>query len=544
MNDRPNRYPERQIHLPRRFAMTGVAALAALLLLAATVASLAQASDAVSAARDVIPPAITNPHIIESSNYLSAAGTTLYYGNGMPNSQSFWLAGDAEGSQLFRVVCAEAFGEGPFNDYSPEDGWECGSYRVSSSDEGDGVITATLYNITGDSDVELFYYFEDLLAPDSAASSPAYANALPITVGWTAVDTESGPADTCLWVSFEGGGWSNTGLCQPGTAGTYPYDPGVAPDGTYYFQTVSVDHVHNYEAPASGTGDSATLLDTVDPIATVDAPTSTGRLYWEVQWPAVDPSPGSGIDFYDVSYRVDTGAWDFWLQGTDSISATFGPYLPVPVHGGHSYGFQVRAYDRAGNVSESPVVTTMVKIPPLCVPVLVRNYAPLTNGGFEAGWAGWTHGGQLARSISMEDTHSGSYAALLGNPAYPCDGGVPLGSAWLQRTFMVPSSGVSTLRIWYRIWSEDTLAADQFDRFEIWVNGSFAFRDGNDSGIFGCDNDPQSDGWEYYDVDVTDLTGTNITLRLENWNWSYDPTSPGYDWFNTWTYVDDIQLLP
>jgi hypothetical protein len=36
---------------------------------------------------------------------------------------------------------------------------------------------------------------------------------------------------------------------------------------------------------------------------------------------------------------------------------------------------------------------------------------------------------------------------------------------------------------------------------------------------------------------VTGYQGTNITLRLENIS-AYD------NWYNTWTYVDDIQFVP
>jgi hypothetical protein len=552
MNDRTNNSHPQGIHLPRRLATASLAALAAVLLLSVAVASLAQASGTDSAlrtARAVIPPSITNPHITATEPYLYAEGTTVYYGDGMGNiPQDFWLAGDAEGTDLDRVECAEAFNDGPYTDSTPADGWQCGTdidtYDIRNLNDGDGVITATLYNITDDTDTVLFYYIEDLLPPTSTASSPAYANSLPIMVGWIATDTESGPAETCLWVSFEGNPWTDPSVCQPGISGTMLYDPSGAQDGTYYFQTVSKDNVSNEESPATGDGDTATFLDTADPIASVQAPTSTSQLFWEVQWSAVDPPPGSGIDFYDVSYRVDTGAWDSWFQGTHLTSTIFGPSLPVPVRGGHSYAFQVRAYDQAGNYGDSPIVTTTVKIPPLHIPLLVRNYAPLTNGGFEEGWAGWTHGGELAQSISMEETHSGTYAALLGNPAYPCEGGVPLGSAWIERTFSIPSSGVSTLRIWYLVWSEDKLVEDDFDRFEVWIDDSLALRDGNDGDVFGCDEEPQTDGWEVVNINVEDYAGQRITLRLENWNSFPDTQPPGYDWFNTWTYVDDIQLLP
>jgi hypothetical protein len=141
----------------------------------------------------------------------------------------------------------------------------------------------------------------------------------------------------------------------------------------------------------------------------------------------------------------------------------------------------------------------------------------------------------------------------LGDPAYPCEGGVPVGSAWIEQTFAVPSSGVTTLGIWYRIWSEDYVDEedeDRFDRFEIYLNGEQQHQDGNMTDTWGCPEHPgdprypQSEGWEYFPVDLSGYAGQNVTLRLENWNWAPGLSPGDYDYFNTWTYVDDIQLLP
>jgi hypothetical protein len=549
MNEWPNTLHERQVHLGRRAVVVAVVTLVALLLFAA-LASLAQASVAVLAlpeGRAVVPPVITNPVITETSAYLHAEGTTLYYGDEMGLTyQLFWLGGDAEGTELDYIECTAAFGDGPFTDDTPADGWQCGTdadtYDLRSLSNGDGVITATLYNTTGTIDTEPFYYIEDLADPDSAASSPQYANSLPIMVGWVATDTESGVAETCLSAKYEGDPWDDTGLCQAGLAGTFAFTIGGAEDGTYYFQSVAIDNVGNQEAALPGDGDTETLLDTAVPLATVDAPATTLDSSWLVEWSATDPAPGSGIDVYDVFYRVDAGGWTAWLQGVTDTSATFGPTSPVTVRAGHSYSFYVRAYDKAGNYTDSAVVTTEVGFKPLHVPLIMRSYAPLTNGGFELGWAGWTHGGELPQSISTADTHSGSYAALLGSPAYPCEGPIPLGRAWIQGTISVPS-GATDLRVWYRIWSQDQLAGALFDRFEIWLNGSLELRDGDPDDEYGCEYPPQS-VWEYYDIDVAAYAGQNVTLRLENWNWADEPLWPDADIYNTWTYVDDIEFLP
>jgi hypothetical protein len=543
----------RDIDLPRRAAVVAVAAVSAVLLLSVAVASLARASGpegGLLTPRDVIQQVIINPVITETSPYLHADGMTLYYGDGMGGAlQEFWLGGDAEGSGLDRVECSAALDDGPYTSdlAGPTNHWQCGSeqdtYDVRSLNSIDGVITATLYT-TQAADIELYYYVEDTDVPSSTASSPTYANSLPIMVGWVATDTESGLFQTCLWAKFESQNWHETELCEAGLAGTFEFSPTESADGTYYFQSVATDNVDNVESAPSGSGDSQTLLDTVPPTVTVQSPATTEEFSWLVEWSAEDPDPGSGIDVYDVSYRVDSGLWLIWLDGVDSTSAIFGPHTPVPVRGGHTYSFRVRAYDGAGNHADSAVASTYVEVGPLHIPVLVRNYSPLTNGGFEEGWAGWTHGGELAQTISSVDAHSGTYAARLGDPVYECRGGVPLGRAWAERTFTIPGSGVTKLQIWYRIWSEDQLNADLFDRFEIWLNGNLELRDGNVTGIYGCEEDPQSEGWESIEIEVSDYAGQSVTLRFENWNWADDPYLPTSDFYNTWTYVDDIELLP
>ena len=148
---------------------------------------------------------------------------------------------------------------------------------------------------------------------------------------------------------------------------------------------------------------------------------------------------------------------------------------------------------------------------------------------------GWTHGGALPQTIVSEDKLSGSYSARLADSSGDCNGGVPAGSAWIERTFTVPPSGFSALRIHCRIVSEDYFDGDKFDRLEIYVNGDRKMMDG-DLDVQGCDPGPKYGNWEYYDVVLAPYLGTNITLQIKN------VSTDG--WFRTWTYVDDIQFVP
>ena len=54
--------------------------------------------------------------------------------------------------------------------------------------------------------------------------------------------------------------------------------------------------------------------------------------------------------------------------------------------------------------------------PGLFLPLLLSDFAPLANGGFEDGWAGWLHGGELAQTISSNDVYGGDFAARRGLP--------------------------------------------------------------------------------------------------------------------------------
>jgi len=54
------------------------------------------------------------------------------------------------------------------------------------------------------------------------------------------------------------------------------------------------------------------------------------------------------------------------------------------------------------------------------------------NGGFENGWTGWAHGGELDQAITAVNPYWAAFLSL-GNPAYVCLDGVPTGSAWMSR---------------------------------------------------------------------------------------------------------------
>jgi len=299
---------------------------------------------------DTTAPSSSNPTIQEFSDYLHSVGTTLYYGDGMSGSASFYLEGQASDvtSGLDTATFSPAFGEGPFTDNTPAT-WTSGDYGVRSSDSGDGVITVTITDRAENSTYVLFPYIEDTDAPSSTVTStPDMANA-PISIGWQAEDTESGIRQVCLWVKKETTGtWSNTGQCATGTSGTFTYSP-TSGDGTYYFQTVATDQVSNVESGPDGNGDGNTLYDTTDPSSTASSPDYDNDGSIAVAWTANDDT--SGVAGTRLYVRKEGGTWaDSGLPAQSGTSGTF--YYTPPDDG--TYYFQTVSTDHAGNIETGP----------------------------------------------------------------------------------------------------------------------------------------------------------------------------------------------
>jgi hypothetical protein len=99
--------------------------------------------------------------------------------------------------------------------------------------------------------------------------------------------------------------------------------------------------------------DDAIVLDTSPPTSSASSPAATSSFSFTVTWSGVDTS--SGVASYDVQYRAGAGgSWVTWSAGTTTLSAIFGPDLPVMPQSGTIYYFRVRATDNAGNVEPYP----------------------------------------------------------------------------------------------------------------------------------------------------------------------------------------------
>ncbi len=172
------------------------------------------------------------------------------------------------------------------------------------------------------------------------------------------------------------------------------------------------------------------------------------------------------------------------------------------------------------------------------LPAMLKNFPFILNFDFETGtFEDWQAGGELKTSISTTEAHGGSRAALLGDPNYAC-AGVPLGKAWIRASLEVPDSPTASLTFWYRTFTYDANPdlTDEFDSFDVLVDGNLSLRYANQINILSCDILRDS-GWQQQTIDLSTYRGQTITIEFQNHN-RFDGN------YNTWTYIDDIVLAP
>jgi hypothetical protein len=248
--------------------------------------------------------------------------------------------------------------------YSTSKSWTLGS--------GDG--TKTVYVQYSDYAGNLSSSYSDTIILDTTAPTgtilidggATYANSTSVALGLSASDAGAGVED----MRFSNNGSSWTAWEPYSTARGWTLDPG---DGT---KTVYVQYRDDVDNVSSSFTDSI-MLDTIAPASGATSPPSTTSLWFTVSWSGSDGL--SGIDTYDVQYRVGSGgAWTDWLVGTSSTSDTFGPASPVGVVVDQTYYFRARARDNAGNLEAYPggdgdTSTYVQEVFPVYLPVTLRN---------------------------------------------------------------------------------------------------------------------------------------------------------------------------
>jgi len=74
---------------------------------------------------------------------------------------------------------------------------------------------------------------------------------------------------------------------------------------------------------------------------------------FEVNWNGNDGAHGSGIEYYDIQYRIDGGDWHNWLNNTSETSEIF-----YNAANSEFYEFRSRATDSAGNPESYDIADT------------------------------------------------------------------------------------------------------------------------------------------------------------------------------------------
>jgi uncharacterized repeat protein (TIGR01451 family) len=190
--------------------------------------------------------------------------------------------------------------------------------------------------------------------------------------------------------------------------------------------------------------------------------------------------------------------------------------------------------DQTGIVTDTAETQVTCRI---YFPLILRNFCSACNEGFERrDFSCWVDSGLLNRSVQSQVVDQGDYAALLGSPHYLCQSGVPIGSARIYQFFPVPSCSDPVLSFSYQIRSNDRLQGDRSDSFDVYVNDTLIWRDGNKEWEkANCGRPAWSSGWETFTYDLSDYQGQCIQVTFVN-------ASRGSHWFNTWTYIDDVQV--
>lgn len=306
----------------------------------------------------------------------------------------------------------------------------------------------------------------------------------------------------------------------------------VDTDGVHIVRVTSLDRAGNLEPVQT----YQVSLDQVEPVARLAFLSRyQPRPGFVVTWSGYDPVPGSGLAGFDVQVRDGyTGEWQTWQSDVRSTEAAFEGMR------GHTYFFRISARDVAGN---RQAFTT--------VPVFT-NIETMLNGSFDTGtFAYWTASGLLYKAVvPMQGPHGTTVlGARLGSedygPSLTDPGQVPVSSATISQTLRVPDLNQAqrpTLAFWYRVFTYDVMYSEWLkryvDTFDVTLHDTsgaqlaLLLRDGNPTQAYGTLYDS---GWKRALIDLTPYAGQTVQLVFANHN-RHD------NLFNTWSYLDDVQV--
>lgn len=204
----------------------------------------------------------------------------------------------------------------------------------------------------------------DTTPPQTTMSAlPTYSPAS-FTVSWSGSDSGGSGIDYYdVQVRIDDGAWQDWLLRTDATSAEY----GDGENGRLYaFRVRAVDRADNVEP--FGAAQASTIVDSEPPNATVNAlpATTTMTTSFTVSWQS-DASV-SGIQYFDVQFRVGTGPWQLWQSNVTDGSAVF------TASGDETVRFEARAVDNAGRVepflNKSEASTAVDVVAPFISPKL------------------------------------------------------------------------------------------------------------------------------------------------------------------------------
>lgn len=127
-----------------------------------------------------------------------------------------------------------------------------------------------------------------------------------------------------------------------------------------------------------------TQLDTEPPNVDVQDLPRWSKSEFTVGWSGDDPG-GSGIDHFDVQYRIPGETWTYWLNNTEATLAEW-----VGGSNGTMYEFRARGVDHAGNVEDWPADRqTWTEVDAIAPAASVNALPPVMfSQSFDVSWVG------------------------------------------------------------------------------------------------------------------------------------------------------------
>ncbi|MBN2207947.1 MAG: Ig-like domain repeat protein, partial [Candidatus Coatesbacteria bacterium] len=297
-----------------------------------------------------IPPEVSDAETVYDTQWPESSCTSPENANSSPVTVSFTASDDLSGItavELWYNYCGEGW-----TDSGLSESGVSGSFDFGPA-QGDGTYTFYTIAIDGAGNVESAPETADdetvynTQSPVSSCTGPENANFSPIAPSFTASDPLSGIASVALWYRYSSEGWTDTGLSESGTSGSFDFELDDG-EGLYEFYTIATNNAGTVEnAPKSP--DFSTVFDLQSPESSCSSTSYGNSSPLAVCFTASDSL--SGIASTDLWINYNGQGWtDCGL----SESGTSGGFDFEPAQGDGVYEFYTIATDNAGNTESAP----------------------------------------------------------------------------------------------------------------------------------------------------------------------------------------------